>query len=67
MGLCYVSWFAALRRLPSALASIATLLTPVVGVLAAALSLGEALGIKEILAMTLTCAGVALALRPARN
>jgi drug/metabolite transporter (DMT)-like permease len=67
MGLCYVTWFAALRRLPSALASIATLLTPVVGVLAAAISLGEPLGMKEIVAMSLTFAGVALALRPARS
>jgi drug/metabolite transporter (DMT)-like permease len=67
MGLCYVTWFAALRRLPPALASIATLLTPVVGVLAAAVSLGEALGLKEVLAMSLTCSGVALALRPPKS
>lgn len=67
MGLCYVTWFAALRRLPPALASIATLLTPVVGVLAAAFSLGEALGAKELLAMGLTFAGVALALRSPRS
>lgn len=62
MGLCYISWFAALRRVPPALASIATLLTPVVGVTAAALSLGEPLGVKEIAAMTLTLVGVGLAL-----
>lgn len=67
MGLCYVTWFAALHRLPPALASIATLLTPVVGVLAAAVSLGEPLGIKEILAMTLTLAGVTLALRTSKS
>jgi drug/metabolite transporter (DMT)-like permease len=62
MGLCYIAWFAALRRLPPALASIATLLTPVVGVLAAALSLGEPLGVKEFSAMSLTLAGVGMAL-----
>ena len=67
MGLCYVTWFAALRRLPPALASIATLLTPVIGVLAAAVSLGEALGLKEVLAMSLTCAGVALALHSPKS
>lgn len=67
MGLCYVTWFAALRRLPPALASIATLLTPVVGVLAAAVSLGEPLGLRESAAMGLTVAGVAQALRPARS
>lgn len=67
MGLCYVTWFAALRRLPPALASIATLLTPVVGVLAAAVSLGEPLGTKEISAMVLTLAGVAFALSKSRS
>lgn len=66
MGLCYVTWFAALRRLPPALASVATLLTPVVGVLAAAIALGEPLGMKEAVAMTLTLGGVALALRAAK-
>lgn len=63
MGLCYVSWFAALRRLPPATASMATLITPMVGVLAAALSLGEPLGAKEIAAVGLILSGVALALR----
>lgn len=63
MGLCYVTWFAALKRLPPALASIATLITPVVGVSAAAISLGEPLGLKELSAMVLTLAGVAMALR----
>ena len=63
MGVCYLSWFAALRRLPPALASIATLLTPVVGVLAAALALGEPLGWREALALVLTICGLALVLR----
>lgn len=62
MGLCYIMWFAALRRVPPALASIATLLTPVVGVFAAALSLGEPLGLRELGAMALTLTGVATAL-----
>jgi len=63
MGLCYITWFAALHRLPPALASMATLLTPVVGVMAAAISLGEPLGVKEFFAMALTLTGVAMALR----
>lgn len=63
MGVCYLTWFAALRRLPPAMASVATLLTPVVGVLAAAFVLGEPLGIKELSAMGLTLGGVALAMR----
>ncbi len=63
MAVCYLSWFAALRRLPPATASIATLLTPVIGVLAAALALGEPLGWPEALALALTIGGLALVLR----
>lgn len=63
MGVCYLTWFAALRRLPPAMASVATLLTPVVGVMAAAFVLGEPLGMKELSAMGLTLGGVALAMR----
>ena len=63
MGVCYLTWFAALRRLPPATASIATLLTPVVGVCAAAVALGEPLGLRELAALVLTIGGVGLALR----
>ena len=63
MGLCYMTWFAVLRRLPPTTASLATWLTPVIGVVAAALTLGEPLGMREASALTLTLAGVALALR----
>jgi drug/metabolite transporter (DMT)-like permease len=63
MGLCYVCWFAALRRLPASTASIGTLLVPIVGVTTAAYALGEPFGVREILALVLTLGGVALALR----
>jgi drug/metabolite transporter (DMT)-like permease len=63
LGLCYLGWFAALRRLPAAAAASGTLITPVVGVLAAALVLGEPLGLREVLALSLTISGVVLALR----
>ncbi|MEO8856301.1 MAG: DMT family transporter [Burkholderiaceae bacterium] len=63
MGVCYLCWFAALRRLPPATASVGTLLTPVIGVFAAAATLGEPLGARELLALVLTLGGVALALR----
>lgn len=63
MGVCYLSWFAALRRVPPQLASMATLLVPVVGVLAAAIALGEPLGAVQWIALMLTLGGVALALR----
>jgi drug/metabolite transporter (DMT)-like permease len=63
MGVCYLTWFAALRRLPPATASVATLLTPIVGVTTAAFVLGEPLGIKELIAMGLTLGGVALVIK----
>lgn len=63
LGLCYLAWFAALKRLPASAAAAGTLLTPVVGVAAAALFLGEPLGLREVLALSLTIGGVVLAIR----
>jgi drug/metabolite transporter (DMT)-like permease len=67
MGVCYLSWFAALRRLPAATAAIGTLAVPIVGVVAAAFMLGESLGLREMSAMALTLAGVALVLQKPRS
>lgn len=66
MGACYLSWFAAIDRLPPAIASTGMLLVPVIGVASAALLLGEGLGARQLLALALTIAGVALALRENR-
>lgn len=63
LGLAYLTWFAALRRLPASLASLGTLLTPMVGVTTAALFLGEPFGWREMSALALTLSGVALAIR----
>lgn len=63
LGLCYLSWFAALRRLPASLASLGTLVTPMVGVAGAALFLGEPFGWREAGSLALTLSGVALAVR----
>jgi drug/metabolite transporter (DMT)-like permease len=62
MGLCYLTWFAAVRRLPPELASMSTLLTPVVGVTAAAATLGEPFGAKEVIAIVAALLGVGLSL-----
>src|SRR4051812_4520743 len=59
MGACHLAWFAARRRLPAATAAIGTLSVPIIGVTAAALVLVEPLGLREVLAMALTLAGVA--------
>lgn len=65
MGLCYLTWFETLRRLPATSASTGMLLVPVIGVVSAALILGEPLGLRELAAMVLTLGGVTLALQKA--
>jgi drug/metabolite transporter (DMT)-like permease len=61
MGLCYVAWFETLRRLPPAMASMGTLLVPLIGSIAASLMLGEPLGWREGAALVLVLGGVTLA------
>ncbi|MBR0758422.1 DMT family transporter [Bradyrhizobium jicamae] len=63
MGICYLTWFETLRRLPPTAASTGMLLVPVIGVVSAAPILGEPLGWREIGAMVLTLGGVTLALQ----
>ena len=43
--IAYVSWFAALARLPASVAAIGTMAVPVIGVVASAIALGEPLGL----------------------
>lgn len=59
----YACWFAALERLPASAAAIGTLIVPVTGVVASAISLGEPLGVPQIGALALTIAGVVIAAR----
>jgi drug/metabolite transporter (DMT)-like permease len=59
----YVSWFAALARLPASVAAIGTMAVPVIGVVTAAVALHEPLGPGEIAALFFTLAGVVLATR----
>jgi len=65
MGLCYLTWFETLRRLPPTSASTGMLLVPVIGVVSAAIILGEPLGLREVAAMALTLGGVTLAVQKA--
>ena len=65
MGVCYLTWFETLRRLPPSSASTGMLLVPLIGVISAALILGEPLGIREVVAMVLVLGGVTLALQKA--
>jgi drug/metabolite transporter (DMT)-like permease len=65
VALCvsYLAWFRALALLPASLAATGTLLVPVVGVGSSALLLGEPLGVRQILALSMTLSGVTLASR----
>ncbi len=65
MGICYLTWFAALRRLPPSAAATGMLLVPLVGTLAAAAIFGEPLGPRQLISMALTLSGVMLALKRA--
>ena len=59
----FVSWFAALARLPASVAAIGTMAVPVIGVVASAITLHEPLGAGQIAALVFTLAGVVLATR----
>jgi drug/metabolite transporter (DMT)-like permease len=61
--IAYVSWFAALARLPASVAAIGTMAVPVIGVIASAVALHEPLGVGQIAALVFTLAGVVLATR----
>ena len=61
LGICYIMWFAALRRLEASMASIGTLLTPIVGVVASAIALGEPLQFPQFASLALVVTGIILA------
>ena len=63
MGLCYVLWFAAVSRLRASHAAIGTLLTPVIGVAAASLTLGEPLVLAQAVSLVLVLGGIVLAVK----
>lgn len=59
----YVTWFAALARLPASVAAIGTTAVPVIGVVASSIALHEPLGLVQIAALVLTLGGIVLATR----
>jgi len=63
LGVCYLTWFAALRRLDASTATLGTLLTPIIGVGASAIALGEPLMMPQVTALGLIVAGIILAVR----
>lgn len=65
MALCYVAWFEALNRLPTATAATGMLIVPLVGTISAMLLLGDPIGGREIVAIVITLCGVGVAIRSA--
>jgi drug/metabolite transporter (DMT)-like permease len=63
MTVAYLAWFRALRLVPASMAATTVLVSPLVGVVGGTLVLGETLGPRQIVALGLTLAGVALAAR----
>ena len=60
MIVCHAVWVSLVGRLPASVAAIATLLIPVVGVISAALLLGDELGAGKLVALALVLLSVAL-------
>jgi drug/metabolite transporter (DMT)-like permease len=61
MGACYLLWFAAVRHLSASMAAVGTLLTPVVGVCASTLALGDPLTTVQVTALVFVAVGILLA------
>ena len=62
MVFCHWAWFTVVRIFPAAIAAIGTLAIPVVGVFSSGLVLGEPIGIREMTALALVCAALAVVL-----
>ncbi len=59
---CYYAWFKLVSIFPANVASVGTLLTPVVSLLAGAAAFAEPLGWRELAAVVLVLSAVALVL-----
>ena len=62
MVFCQWAWFSVVRLFPVAMAAIGTLAIPIVGVLSSGLLLGEPIGSRELAALALVCAALAVVL-----
>jgi drug/metabolite transporter (DMT)-like permease len=63
LSVAYLTWFRALRLVPASTAATTVLLSPVVGVIGSGVLLNETFGPRQIVALVMTLAGVALAAR----
>jgi drug/metabolite transporter (DMT)-like permease len=58
----YFAWFKIVHLFPANVAAVGTLLTPMVALVSSAIALGEPLGMRELLSMTLVGSALALVL-----
>jgi drug/metabolite transporter (DMT)-like permease len=63
----YLAWFWLVRHYPTTKISVFTLLTPVFGLIAGVLLLGEPLTVRLVVALLAVCEGIALVNRPPRR
>jgi len=59
---CYWAWFKSVSLLPTSVASMGTLLIPVLGVFSSALILAERIGLREFVALVLVLVGLSIVL-----
>jgi len=64
MIFCHWAWFKVVGLFPAVLAAVGTLAIPVVGVLSSGMVLGEPVGARDLIALVLVCAALALVLVP---
>ena len=62
MVFCHWAWFKVISLFPAVLAAMGTLAIPVVGVLLSGLILDEPIGVRELVALVLVCAALAVVL-----
>ena len=67
MLFCHLSWFTVVKMFPASVASMGTLVVPIVGVFSSCLVLGEKLGYREVTSMILVVIALGIVLiRPTR-
>jgi drug/metabolite transporter (DMT)-like permease len=62
MVFCHWAWFTVVRIFPAAIAAMGTLAIPIVGVFSSSLVLDEPVGARELIALSLVCAALAVVL-----
>jgi drug/metabolite transporter (DMT)-like permease len=66
-ALAYFAWFRVVATFPATVSGIGAMAVPIVGVFASAVLVDEAIGWRELTALSLVCAGIAINLMAARR